>query len=264
YLAQKRPISHRQSAHWIAELADCLQHAHDRGVIHRDLKPANIMIQLETDAGDEEEQGSREPILVPCLLDFGISRCLRDNPSLTLPGEMVGTPSYTSPEQANGRSREASCLSDIYSLGAIFYELLAGHPPFGGEPLELLRQIGEREVPPLAECGQTIDAELAAICHRALRLRPAARYRSAGELADDLRRWLRGVPAPKQRPGCQGWPRRRPQGKAGTSWGHLGLIACLAFVLGGLGFQLSLRDATSSPAFFHQSTPHAALPPQES
>ena len=192
---RERRCTARESVELMAQLAHALQHAHERGVLHRDLKPANVLLDR---AGE------------PHVADFGLAKVVERESDLTVAGAIFGTPAYMSPEQARGRHEEVTTTSDLYGLGAIFYELLAGRPPFAAaEPVELLRRVCEEEAPP-----PSADRDLATICLKCLEKDPAARYSSALALAEDLERWLRGEPI-LARPlngfeRLRKWTRRRP------------------------------------------------------
>jgi predicted ATPase len=154
----------------IATLAEALHHAHERRLIHRDVKPANVLI--------EETTGR------VYLADFGLATGLQSEGSTV----MAGTPAYMNPEQA--RCEQVDARSDLYSLGIIFYELLSGRRPFGGRTVEeLFRNVRSGFFPPLSEVDDSIPAELARICHKALSKDPESRYASGHDLAADLRAW---------------------------------------------------------------------------
>jgi len=159
----------------LEKVARAVQYAHEQGVIHRDLKPGNILV--------DREGG-------PHLLDFGLSRDLEQASELTRSGAFFGTPSYSAPEQAAGRIHELGPRTDVYSLGAILYEILTGDVPFSGATVaEVLRKVTVEE--PVRPQG---PLELRTICLKALEKDAARRYASAGAFADDLGRWLRGEP----------------------------------------------------------------------
>ena len=182
----------------LIKVSRAVHYAHQRGILHRDLKPANILI---------DAQGE------PHITDYGLAKQIESASDLTLSGAVIGTPNYMAPEQAAGKNKLVTTASDVYSLGAILYELLTGCPPFHAEtPLETMRQVVEQEprLPPAAR----IDRDLVTICLKCLQKGPAQRYASAEALADDLERWLRREPI-RARPSSvweQGvkWARRYP------------------------------------------------------
>jgi serine/threonine protein kinase len=181
----------------LVKVVRAVSFAHQHGVLHRDLKPSNILV----DAHDE-----------PCVVDFGISRCLELDAELTWTGQMVGTPRYMAPEHVGGSHRGLSAASDIYSLGAILYELLTGRKVFdGNDMLTLLRQVTESPPAPLL-LGERLLERIVLCCLRKL---PEDRYASAADLADDLERWLRREPvlaAPgSSSPGHALWVFRHPR-----------------------------------------------------
>jgi eukaryotic-like serine/threonine-protein kinase len=160
--------------------AGAVHFAHQRGILHRDLKPTNILI---------DRSGS------PYISDFGLAKLLESAAQITHSSAVLGTPAYMAPEQAAGRTEDVTVASDVYSLGAILYELLAGRPPHQARtPLETIRKVVESEVVPARRLKPAIDPDLGTICSKCLRREPAARYSSADELAADLGRWLRGQP----------------------------------------------------------------------
>ena len=169
----------RRAAKLIATIARAVHHAHERGILHRDLKPGNILLD--------------GPERMPFVSDFGLAKWLGRDSRLTLATSALGTPHYIAPEQAAGASTKLTPVADVYSLGAILYELLAGRPPFVADtPLETLRLA--IDTPPSAP--RTLDAsiprDLELICLKCLAKEPSARYHSAATLADDLDRWLEG------------------------------------------------------------------------
>ncbi len=181
------PLQPRAAAGFLASIARAVQHAHEKGVLHRDLKPANIL--LEADASEPTSLA----LANPQVTDFGLAKRLEGGASLTGTGAIVGTPSYMAPEQADGTGRPPGPAADIYSLGAILYELLTGRPPFlaasAVETLLLLRT--EEPVRPRL-LNPRIDLDLEFICRKCLEKRPEHRYASAGKLADDLAAFLQG------------------------------------------------------------------------
>ncbi len=192
WLQQASPkLSFREIARLVAEIAEAIDHAHKQGVVHRDLKPSNIVV--EEQVSPPTETHNRPTRLKPCIMDFGISKITDTINSRTMQGDILGTPAYMSPEQASGGSQEADGRSDIYSLGIILYELLAGENPFRGSTVQVLAQIQQGKIPPIQSKVVSVPKPLAAICHRCLELRPQDRYETAAQLAEVLRQWLAGL-----------------------------------------------------------------------
>ena len=167
----------REAAQLLISVARALHFAHQNGVVHRDMKPANVLL---------------DPDGVPKVTDFGIAKRLDEKSTLTLTGAVIGTPTYMAPEQARGTSRDVGAAADIYALGAILYEMLAGRPPFLPEESETaitLRVITEDPVSP-AFYRPGVPRDLETICLKCLEKEPRARYPSAAAFAEDLRRFL--------------------------------------------------------------------------
>ena len=178
HLAGKR-CSVDNAAFLVAEMAEALEYAHGQGIIHRDIKPSNVIL-------DKSER--------PHIMDFGLAKREAGDASLTSDDRVLGTPAYMPPEQARGESHRVDARSDIYSLGVILYEMLTGQRPFQGNRRLLLLQVLEDEPRPLRQLDSQIPRDLETICLRAMAKSPTRRYRRASELADDLRRYLRGEP----------------------------------------------------------------------
>lgn len=179
-----------ESAQCVEQLARAMFSAHQRGVLHRDLKPSNILLTDD---------------LQPKITDFGLAKCTTNDSQMTVAETIMGTPSYMPPEQAQGRLEEIGPQSDIYSLGAVLYELLTGRPPFrGSTPLETVRQVIGQEVTPPRHLAPKTPRDLETICLKCLHKQPAARYATAADLADDLVRFRRSEPISARRIGFVG------------------------------------------------------------
>jgi tetratricopeptide (TPR) repeat protein/tRNA A-37 threonylcarbamoyl transferase component Bud32 len=202
-----------QAARTVQTLARTMQAAHDQGIVHRDLKPANVLLDRDG---------------TPKITDFGLAK--QGDSAMTATGEIMGTPSYMAPEQAEGKIKEIGPAADVYALGAILYDLLTGRPPFKGtsawETLQMV--IGGEAVPP-SKLQLKVPRDLETICLKCLQKDPAKRYGSAQDLAEDLRRFLDGEPI-----------RARPVGRSERLWRWCrrkplvaGLAASLVLVLTG-------------------------------
>ena len=170
----------RKCVELMAKVARAVEYAHSRGVLHRDLKPGNILLN---DRGE------------PLVSDFGLAKLLDGHNDLTRSLTTFGTAGFIAPEQANGAAADLTPAADVYSLGAVLFNLFAGRPPFlGSNPVSVIRQASETQAPKLRSLVPSLDRDLETICARCLERDPKARYRSAGDLAADLERWLGGRP----------------------------------------------------------------------
>ncbi|HEV8000643.1 MAG TPA: serine/threonine-protein kinase, partial [Planctomycetaceae bacterium] len=231
---QPGPISPCMAAAIMAQLADGVEYAHARGVLHRDLKPSNVLL----DGAPFSDNDRPAPLtvagelpFVPRITDFGVARMLEAEGQETVTGTILGTAAYMSPEQAGGRFREMDGTTDVYSLGAILYELLTDVPVFQGDTvLDTLRRVMTVEPTPPCKLRPDLPRDLEAICLKCLEKDPKARYASAFELAADLRRFLSHEPT-RVRPlnGAERlarWCRRKP-----ALAGLTGLLATALFAL---------------------------------
>jgi hypothetical protein len=199
-IAKDGPLPPQRAARYVKIIAEAIHFAHQRGTLHRDLKPQNVLI----DAADQ-----------PRITDFGLAKITKDDSQLTQSGVVMGSPSYMPPEQAAGRHGEIGPASDVYSLGAMLYELLTGRPPFrGATAVATLQDVMESEPDSPRRLKADIPPDLETICLKCLEKSPSARYPTARALAEELDRFLKGEPI-QARPAsvvrkAVSWARRHP------------------------------------------------------
>ncbi len=207
------PLPSHQAARYIQIVAEAIEYAHRRGILHRDLKPSNILI----DSSDQ-----------PRVTDFGLAKRLEGDSSLTLSGQVLGSPNYMPPEQADARCGKVGRYSDVYALGATLYHLVTGRAPFVAATIaETLQQV--RDVEPVSPTilNPHVARDLKTICLKCLEKEPARRYQMAQELADDLSRWLRKEPI-----------LARPIGPAGKAWRWCRRKPLVASLIGAIAIAL--------------------------
>jgi WD40 repeat protein len=247
----------RRSAEVVALLARAIAHAHAKGVIHRDLKPGNVLV----------ERTSGQPVLT----DFGLAKVLDEaGDQLSQSGTVQGTPAYMSPEQAAGQSSKVGPLSDVYSLGAILYELLTGRAPYVGSVGEILKLVQTEDPQPPRRINPRIHQDLETVCLKAMARDPSQRYPSALELAEDLERFAAGENVRARRAGrfrrTLRWVKRHPIPVASATAGLLALVVTgtLVFLFLGLvrqkqelddlraAFDEGLESPEATPAYFER------------
>src|SRR6266498_1750040 len=197
---RREPMPPRRAAELIAKVARTVHYAHEHGILHRDIKPGNILL----DAKGE-----------PHLTDFGLARLVESESTVTRTLEVLGTPSYMAPEQAEGENEAVSSATDVYGIGAVLYQLLTGQPPFaGGTTYETIKLLLDTEPRPPRLLNPKIDRDLSTICLKCLEKDPQRRYSSALALAEDSERWLKHEPIQARHTGIfargQKWVLRNP------------------------------------------------------
>jgi tetratricopeptide (TPR) repeat protein len=228
------------AARLIEALARAMHAVHQRGVVHRDLKPENVLLAA---CGVADSSATPQAAFVPKITDFGIAKRLDQDSHATRTGTLVGTPHYMAPEQAQVLA-QVGPPADIYALGAILYELLTGSPPFDGESaLEVLDRVRAEEPAPPSRRRKGVPRDLETIALKCLQKDPQRRYPSAGDLADDLRRYLDGEPIRARPVGAAErlvkWARREP---AACALVLLAAFAVIGLVLGAVAYSLRLRQ----------------------
>ncbi|MEK7676531.1 MAG: serine/threonine-protein kinase [Verrucomicrobiota bacterium] len=217
-LVGHQPLPARRAAQYLKTIAEAIHYAHEQGILHRDLKPSNVLI----DASDQ-----------PRITDFGLAKRLEGETSLTLSGQMVGSPNFMPPEQATAKHGKVGRYSDVYALGGILYHLLTARPPFQTDLLEVIvSQVLTAEPVSPRMLIPTVPRDLETICLKCLEKEPSRRYATAQALADELGRFLREEPIlarPVSRPEkVWRWCRRKPA--LATALGAVVLVAVVGFV----------------------------------
>jgi serine/threonine protein kinase len=242
------PLPPARAAECVKTLAEAVHFAHQRGTLHRDLKPQNVLIDA---AG------------VPRITDFGLAKFVERDESLTQTGAAMGSPSYMPPEQAAGHLDQVGPHSDVYSLGAILYELLTGRPPFRAESaMATMRQVMESEPVAPRKLNATLPPDLETICLKCLEKNPARRYPSAHALAEELGRFLKHEPIQALQASAirraESWLRRHP-------WTLMGSAALVVLVLAGMLYWQYERVnfLENRPSLTDQTLPHPGLRAQQ-
>ncbi len=231
------PLPARRAAQYLKTMAEAIHYAHQQGILHRDLKPSNVLI----DANDQ-----------PRITDFGLAKRLEGETSLTLSGQLVGSPNFMPPEQATAKRGKVGRYSDVYALGGILYHLLTARPPFQADSIEVVvSQVLTAEPVSPRLLNPTVPRDLETICLKCLEKEPSRRYATAQALADELGRFQRGEPILARPLGPTGklrrWCQRQPV--------RAGLIAALilVFILGLSGVVWQWRRAKASEMFARQN-----------
>ena len=224
-IARAKPVPPQQAAEWVKAVAEAIHYAHEQGILHRDIKPSNILI---------------DALNVPHVTDFGLAKQVQAQSDITVSGEVLGTPNYMPPEQAGVHQGEVGRASDVYSLGAVLYHLVAGRPPFVGQTMaDTMDQVIHQDAIPPRLLNASAPPDLETICLKCLEKEPRRRYQSAQELADELGRFLRDEPILARPAGAAEkawrWCRRKPVIAALAA----GLV--LVFLLGLAGVLTQLR-----------------------
>ena len=236
-LVRENPMSPEMAAGYVRDIAMAMDYAHSHGILHRDLKPSNVLVNTEGQ---------------PRITDFGLAKRVEENSQLTMTGMIVGTPSYMPPEQAVGNLAEIGVRSDVYSTGAILYELLTGGPPFrSATPFETIRQVLDVDPVSPRTINPSVPQDLETICLKALEKDSGSRYATEKDLADELDRFLRGLPILARPLGLPTrairWMRRNPlvAGWAGAAALLLGSTLA-ATTIGYFQTKAALKDSQNS------------------
>jgi serine/threonine protein kinase len=221
-VVRDHPLPARTAARYVKVIAEAIHYAHQQGILHRDLKPSNVLLDK---AGN------------PRITDFGLAKRLASDSRLTTTGTVLGTPSYMPPEQADGKSRRLGPASDVYSIGAILYELLTGRPPFqAATPLDTILLVINTEPIAPRMLNPKLSRDLETICLKCLEKDPRWRYQSAQDLADDLDRYLKREPIKARRINLLNrgwrWCRRNPWQTTATAALILAILMTSLWAIG--------------------------------
>jgi WD40 repeat protein/tRNA A-37 threonylcarbamoyl transferase component Bud32 len=232
-IVRENPLPARRAAAYVEKIARAIHYAHQEGVLHRDIKPGNVIV----DSNDE-----------PRVTDFGLAKLLQSDSQQTLAGTIMGTPSYMSLEQATGETANIDARSDVYSMGAVLYELLTGSPPYRGETtLATLKLLAETDAVRPRQINPKIPADLETVCLKALEKQPARRYPDALAFADDLRRFLQHEPITARPIGAGGkllrWCVRKP------ALATVGLIATILLLAISIGSPIAAYNLNQANVF---------------
>ena len=234
----------REAARLMATVSRAVHYAHQRGILHRDLKPGNILL---------DAQGE------PHVTDFGLAKLLEADTDLTRTQVVLGTVGYMAPEQASGGVKQLTTAADLYSLGAILYELLTGQPPFrAGNTIEMMRQVVEKTPERPRALNPQVDRDLETICLKCLEKEPKHRYGSAEGFAEDLERWLEGEPI-VARPSTRTeraikWARREPVKAVLTVVSCIAVAALIGITQGQLAFRAEHKQRKKTEAALEEAT----------
>ncbi|MFP6695031.1 MAG: protein kinase [Pirellulales bacterium] len=239
-LVRANALAPAKAAEMAKKIAAAMHHAHSEKILHRDLKPSNVLLD-----GDDE----------PMITDFGLAKQVEGQSQLTMSGTILGTPSYMPPEQASGQLEKVTVVSDVYSIGAILYEMLTGRPPFrAANEIETLKQVLDTEPVAPRMLNPAVPADLETICLKCLQKERAARYATAEELADELGRFLAGEPILARPIGLPSrawrWCRRNPKIASLAALAVLGFAT--AFAATTIGYVTASRALTRAEQSLNQ------------
>lgn len=239
-LVRENALPPNEAAEMVKKIADAMHYAHSEKILHRDLKPSNILL------GSDDE---------PMITDFGLAKQIEEHSQLTMSGTILGTPSYMPPEQASGHLEKVNVVSDVYSIGAILYELLTGRPPFrAANAVETLKQVLDTEPVAPRMLNPAVPVDLETICLKCLQKEQAVRYATAGDLGDELGRFLAGEPILARPIGLPSrvwrWCRRNPKIASLAALAVLGFAA--AFTATAVGYVTASRALTRAEQSLNQ------------